>query len=145
MGISVCFVLLPQAQMPAPLVLGAALGTELQNVQRQDNTLSFKLGSAEVILGLMPGPIPWEDLEDPCKTSRLWPDATQVLRPHAAHLVVSVRGDLDPLMRIVRLTQVTAAVIANIPTLGVFWYDSRLVVPPQLFNQMATWLSLIHI
>ena len=53
--------------------------TEKKN-KKDKHTVSFSLGDTHVILALMPGPIPWSDLEGPCATSVLWRDATEVLR-----------------------------------------------------------------
>src|SRR6186713_167825 len=47
----------------------------LGKAEKKDITLAFSVGEASVILGLMPAPIPWSDLQGPCATSWLWPEA----------------------------------------------------------------------
>jgi len=41
----------------------------------EENTIGFAVGDDIVLLGVMPAPIPWGDLEGPCETSWLWPEA----------------------------------------------------------------------
>lgn len=38
---------------------------------QKDRALSFKVGTHDVVLGSVPAPIPWADLEGPCATSIL--------------------------------------------------------------------------
>lgn len=104
-----------------------------------DNTLSFSVGSSNVILGVMPAPFPSSDLEGPCATSVLWPDAADVLKDHQSHAIVTVSGELEPLALSTLLTQATASVMAASPTaLGVYWGNATLLVPKPLFIDFAT-------
>jgi len=115
--------------LPAPAQAGA-----------QDNTLSFKVGDHDVIVGLMPAPYPWSDLEGPCATTILWPEAATVLKAHRTHAIVTVRSDeLDAIERSTLLTRATASVLAASSTaVGVYWSDATLVVPKALFLDFAT-------
>lgn len=102
------------------------------------NTFAFRLGAADVILGYMPAPIPWSDLEGPCATSVLWPKAAEQLKGHAAHLIVTVTADLAPLEMSGLLTQATAAVMETCEgALGVFWCNATMVIPKGIFNKFA--------
>lgn len=106
--------------------------------QKTDGTLAFRVGDADVVLGVMPAPIPWSDLEGPCATSWLWRDAADALRKHRTHVIVTVRKDGEPVERLKLLTQVTAALVATCDAaLGVYWRDARLVVSPELFRDFA--------
>lgn len=101
-------------------------------------TLSFRTGSAEIIVGRMPAPVPWSDLEDPCVTSILWPKATDELKGHAAHLIVTVSGDLGPVDLAVLLTKATASVASTCAAaLGVYWSNAPLVIPKNVFIEFA--------
>lgn len=109
------------------------------DADEKDNTLSFRVGSADVILGKMPAPFPWSDLEGPCTTSILWPNAADELRGHKTHVIVTVSGELDPIDLSTLLTQATASLMATSPTaLGVYWGNATLVVPKALFIDFAT-------
>ncbi len=104
----------------------------------KDNTLSFRIGSADVIFGKMPAPFPWSDLEGPCVTSILWPDAADALKGHKTHVIVTVNGELDPIALSTLLTQATASLMATSPALGVYWGNATLVVPKDIFIDFAT-------
>jgi hypothetical protein len=110
----------------------------ITDADEKDNTLSFRVGSADVILGKMPAPIPWSDLEGPCATSILWPDAADALKEHKTHVIVTVSGELDPIALSTLLTQATASLMATSPTaLGVYWGNATLVVPKDVFIDFA--------
>lgn len=105
---------------------------------QQDNILSFCLGASDVAIGIMPAPYPWTDLEGPCATSILWPDAAAALRGHTHHAIVSVRGELPLVELSTLLTQVSAALMASSPAaLGVYWANATLVIPKALFFDFA--------
>jgi hypothetical protein len=105
---------------------------------QKDNTISFCVGSAQVILGKMPAPIPWSDLEGPCATSVLWRNAADELRQHKIHYIVTVSGEFDPVKLSSLLTQATAAVMAASPAaLGVFWGNATLLIPKPMFIDFA--------
>ena len=105
----------------------------------EDNTISFRLGTADVAIGIMPAPVPWADLEGPCATGRLWPDSAAALSGHAAHAIVTMMGELPAIQLSSLLTQVTAAVCgASTQSLGVFWTNAVMVVRKDVFLDFAT-------
>jgi hypothetical protein len=111
----------------------------LGKAEKKDITLAFSVGEASVILGLMPAPIPWSDLQGPCATSWLWPEAASVLKQHRNHLIVTVMGDENPLNRAKLLSMATASILATCPqAVGVYWGDATLVISPKLFREFAT-------
>ena len=108
------------------------------DVDEKQDTVAFRVGSAEVILGKMPAPIPWSVLEGPCATSILWKNAAEEIRPHTIHWIVTVSGELNPLELVTLLTQVTASVMATCPlSLGVYWGNGTLVIPKDMFIDFA--------
>ncbi|WP_223164732.1 DUF4261 domain-containing protein [Massilia mucilaginosa] len=110
----------------------------ISDVSAEENTLAFNLAGAEVVIGTMPAPVPWSDLEGPCATSILWPDAASVVPGHKHHALVTVRGELAPVALSTVLTQVTAALMATTPgTPGVFWTNAALLVPKDMFIDFA--------
>ena len=103
--------------------------------ESKDGILAFDVGDVTAMIAVMPAPIPWSDLEGPCETSWLWPDATDTLREHTDHLIVTVMGDDDPIERAKILTRVCAAVLATCEeALGVYWGDAALVNSSKLFQ-----------
>ncbi len=111
---------------------------QVSDISEQEGTLSFRLETADIVIGVMPAPIPWSDLEGPCASSRLWPDAASAVREHKSHAVVTVSGELLPVPLSTLLTQVTAALMASTPaSIGVFWTNATLLVPQSLFADFA--------
>jgi hypothetical protein len=109
-----------------------------EQLEEKDVTSAFRLGESNVILGHMPGPIPWTDLEGPCSSSVLWPDAAQAFKEHKTHLIVTVSGDSTPVERATLLTQVTAAIAGTCPSaVGVYWCPATLVIPCGMFRDFA--------
>lgn len=109
--------------------------------KKDKHILSFDVGNgAYAILTLIAAPIPWTDLEGPCATSVLWKDAAEVLRPHKAHLLVTVmfHEQPSPIEKSKLLTQITAAILHTCDAaLGVYWCNATLVIPPELFREFA--------
>ena len=112
-----------------------AAPTEVEEVE---GTLSLQLGDALVVMGKMPAPFPWKDLEGPCATSILWKNAAEEIKRHTHHWIVSVHGELTPVMLSTRLTQATAAIMASCPAaIGVYWGNATLIVPKNIFSEFA--------
>jgi hypothetical protein len=108
-------------------------------IESREDTLSFRIADVDVVIGVMPAPVPWSDLEGPCATSILWPNAAATLKAHRAHFIVTVRGELPPVGLATWLTRVTAAVLMSTPAaLGVFWTNAALLIPGALFRDFAT-------
>ena len=96
------------------------------------NVAALDVKDGQLILGNMPAPIPWSDLEGPCASSFLWKNATEEVRGHKGHIVVTIMSELEPVERTILLTQCTAAVLAACESaIGV--YRSSLIVPKHLF------------
>jgi hypothetical protein len=106
--------------------------------QEEDGSIAFRVGAADIILGKMPAPIPWTELEGPCATSLLWRNAAEEVKQHQIHWVVTVSGELNPMEMSTLLTQATAATLAACPTaIGVYWGNATLVIPKGIFCDFA--------
>lgn len=113
--------------------------------EQQDNTISMKVGEADVIYGVMPAPIPWSDLEEPCAASWIWPAAADQLQAHAEHVIVTVSFDGNPITRSKLLTQATSALLACCDAaIGVYWPASRVVMSSKMFQDFAVKLLPDH-
>jgi len=121
----------------------------LKKTNITDSLLTGSLGPYTVAATLVPQPIPWTRLEGPCATAWYWPQAADTLRPHTAHLLVTLVDEGSrPVEKSICLTQfVTAlataclkpgssATITN-QALGIFWGPGRLVHPTQAFVEQA--------
>jgi hypothetical protein len=104
----------------------------------EKDTASLKLRDGDLVVALMPAPIPWSDLEGPCASSLLWKNAAEEVKPHCAHLIVTVLSELNEVERSILLTQVTIAVLAaSDAALGVYWGSAALLVPKDFFLEYA--------
>jgi hypothetical protein len=116
--------------------LASLAGTTVQanTVEAGENTLAFSLGGNTAAVALVPGPIPWSNLEGPCETARWWPEAGERMRGHNSHLLVALGGDRgDAVRRSLALTHLTAAVAAHVDAAGIYWSGGALVHDPQVF------------
>jgi hypothetical protein len=106
--------------------------------QQKDDSIAFRVGDADVILGKMPAPIPWSELDGPCATSVLWKNAESEIKQHKIHWIVTVSAELNPIELSTLLTQATASVMATCSSaLGVYWGNATLVVPTAIFVEFA--------
>lgn len=145
MAISVAFIPLnPHAKLSSRAIRAdfAARWPDLpepEPAQAEKDQVAFCVGDSDVIIALMPAPIPWSDLEGPCRTSWLWKDAESALRQHSGHLIVTVLSEEGPVEQSGLLTRVCASVLATCKEApGVFWSNAALLVPSGLFQDFAT-------
>lgn len=145
MAITIAFIpLMPKAKLSTAAIKAhlAAKWPDLptpESVKAEKNQMAFRIGHGDVIVALMPAPIPWSDLEGPCKTSWLWKDAESALRPHTGHLIVTVVSDEGPIERSTLLTQACASILATCPEApGVYWGNATLVISSEVFQDFAT-------
>jgi hypothetical protein len=103
-----------------------------------DGILSFNTPKGWVAVSSMERPIAWGDLEAPCASSFMWPDARAVLKQHNAHLLVSISDpEADAIDRSLQLTQVIAALTEEVEAAGIFWGAGGVVQSPEIFRENA--------
>jgi uncharacterized protein DUF4261 len=110
----------------------------IDNIERRDDVISFDLGGDTVAVSLMHQPVPWTDLEGPCREAWYWPEAARALRDHHTHvLVVLVPKASQRIDAALSLTRVVAAVTACSQSAGVLWGGGGLVHSPEPFVEAA--------
>ena len=109
------------------------------NIQSEENTISFNVDpDVAVVLGHMPGPVPWDSLAGPASVSLLWPESEQPLNAHKSHMIVTIAGEMEPVPQAILLTQATTAVLsATESALGVLWCNAQMLVRKDLFCEFA--------
>lgn len=108
--------------------------------EKGDKSLIFHIGDTMVALGFMPAPIPWSELEGPCATSVLFPNAAEILKPHQSHVLITLifKSECTPIERATLLTKVTASFVKICEaSLGIYWGNATMVLPPDLFREVA--------
>jgi hypothetical protein len=136
----------PSLPPPQPLLASLkaipGIAVDLNSLQVKDNAVVFGLGKDNAAIVLMPAPMPWSDLEGPCATAWWWPEATEKMRGHSAHLVVALMGDTgNPIQRHCTLTHLTAVVASHTDAAGIYWGGGRLVHDPLVFIEQAQTFS----
>jgi len=97
----------------------------------------LKVGPYDVYLALIPGPIPWSQLESLAKAAWHWKEAPQLLPNHKAQLLITVmKGPPNPLDGALLLTKITGAVLEVQEALGVYWHGPA-ISPKKLFIEEA--------
>jgi hypothetical protein len=143
MALDICMILLREGNSLLPSSIERELRSRYPELEAsitddKGGTPSFKLKNAELILGSMPAPIPWSDLEGPCATSVLWKNAAEEVRLHQAHIIVTLLSQLNPVEHSVLLTQTTTAILAACDAaIGVYWGSATLVAPKDIFIEFA--------
>jgi len=149
MSLAVAMVALPRVgPLPALSDMSRWLAAHAQEMppltaaESSAEALAAGVGDADLVIGLMTAPIPWSELEGPCATAFWWPEAASVMRAHAAHLIVGLRGgEMDAVQRNLWLTALVAAVLSTNETSGVYWGAGTLVMPPEIFVEGAKSMS----
>jgi hypothetical protein len=97
-------------------------GPAPSDVTTSENTVSVDFGEDAVVLGRMGAPIP--DLsEQQLSPATLWTDATELIRQHRDHwIVTAVSSQLSPVEKAMLLSRVTSAVLRAHPAaIGILW------------------------
>ncbi len=106
--------------------------------QWDEKVLMLECEDAQVVIMLMPGPIPWSELEGPCATAWWWPEATEAMQKHKYHFIAMVRGgEWNEVEQRVLLAKVVQGVLASTDAIGVYWGDATLVMQPSIFIPAA--------
>lgn len=99
------------------------------------------LPKGSVMVGLMDFPIPAGDLEGPIAAARWhWPEASETLRAHTAHLVVFLNteaGAYDVIDRHLLLTRALGCLLETTDAIGVYWGDGRVVASRAYFQELT--------
>ena len=111
----------------------------LEQITGTEGSLAFPFMGGTGMVGYMPAPVPWKDLEGPAQCAWHWPQAVEVLKVHQSHLIVGIAGKAGPpKFQAIKLTLLTAAVCAATRAAsGVYWGGSTSVSPADRFIHLA--------
>ena len=103
-----------------------------------EDVFTLDTANGHITFGRMPVPIPWSNLEGPCETSLLWPNAAAEVQAHTSHWVIAVASYDTPVEQATLLTKVISSFMDVTPgTIGVYWGAATLLVPRNIFIEMA--------
>lgn len=102
----------------------------------RDDSLVFNLGDRMVAISLMPFPIPGNEAETNAENNWMWPEAVDVAKKHAAHIMVAVcGGDDDPIERGKLFVKLMDACSRQRCVTGI--YASGVVFEPDFYRKAA--------
>jgi hypothetical protein len=111
---------------------------KIEEIEVDKRGVSFTIDGQQAMYGFINKPIPWTDLDDICKTSWIWREATKSLKNHPAHLIVLVLGDEGShLERNILLTKLLAAASKTFDTAGIYWGHGSVVMSPSQIQKIA--------
>jgi hypothetical protein len=147
---SIALVALSRPSLPDADAVAAELGRLAPDVSAPRVTsrtdAAFTLawdGGATANVTLVDRPIPWERIEGPCATAWYWPEAEAAMRPHTAHLFVTLLDDSRRAIDVsFRLTRLLIAAAQAAPAVGLVWGASGAVHEPRAFADLAAHSSV---
>ena len=138
------FVALRQLSIPTRDAVESALAAFLPSsstiteLSIDDKAVSFKVDDQVAMFGYLRIPIPWGDLEEPCATSWLWPEAEEQMKNHQAHLIVMLLGDKGVhIDRCLLVTRLMAAASKAFDAIGMYWGHGPVVLSADQLQKMA--------
>ena len=148
---NLAFVLLPEAKLPgreaierafpAYAVKGQSLrywpGEPGKSKKGHDQILTFETAGGEVLVALMPAPIPKGEAEEAVRYSISALDGKWKLPPHQAHLIVTLHMRGDAMTRLSLLTSTLAAISEASSAVGIYWGDAGATHDPKFFRDIA--------
>ena len=137
---AVAMVLLGEPRIPDGDAVVRALPPQRQ--ARLDHagatTLAIHVDGEASMVGLMPAPLAWSQLEGPCSSAWWWPGAEAACRASTAHVIVmtsAASGDVFEAN--LRLTDLVAALASTPEAVAVYWGAGTLVHEPGAFREEA--------
>ena len=103
-----------------------------EDIEGNDLTISFKTDSTTFLIGLVPAPVPGNDLATAVEYCYRWKDARRAL-DNQSHIVIAVVGEKTPLELYKYFTEITAIILANTRSTGVFLNNQALLLSKEFF------------
>lgn len=138
------FLLLPDPKPLTAAALEKALGVypELGKLKGfkadREGGATFKVGPLELVVALMPVPVPEGEAEEGTDRSLSGLDGTWTLPEHRAHVVVVQQGGkLKDVAELTSYTRVVAALVRALGACGVYWGAGSVTHHPEFMVNIA--------
>lgn len=119
---------LDQQQIVAQLTQDWGMDLDTADIKVSETVISMKIQNEIIGIVLIDVPIPWAELEMPCKYSPGWETATEEMQAHSSQMIATIIGERSPLLkREILLTKVTASLLSLSTSIGVYVGHSQLV------------------
>ena len=113
---------------------------EKENIDGNDQTISFSVNGATFLIGFIPAPVPGDELNSAVEYSYLWKDARAALR-NESHIVIAVVGEESPLDLYKHFTKITAIILENTNSMGVYMGNQGLVLSKEFYLEEAATMN----
>lgn len=105
-------------------------GLTVTEIDGDNKTAVFKVDGEMVALAYMPVQIPWGDIEGTAQYAYNWQEATQELKDHNGHAIVSLMaGNKTTIERFRILSKVLCAIVSTSNAIGIYQGNQSLLIP----------------
>lgn len=109
-------------------------GLSITDLQGDDNTAVFRVSGEMVAIAYMPAQIPWGDIEGTAQYAYNWQTATQDLKDHNGHAIVSMMsGSKSAVERYRIFSKVLCAILSTSNAVGVYQGSQTLLIPKEQY------------
>lgn len=105
-------------------------GLTISEITGDNKTAVFKVDGEMVALAYMPVQIPWGDIEGTAQYAYNWIEATQELKDHNGHAIVSLMaGNKTTIERFRILSKVLCSILSTSNAIGIYQGNQSLLIP----------------
>jgi len=116
--------------------LKSSWNLDVTNLEGGNETAAFNLGDEVVAIAYMPAPIP--DIEGAAQYAYNWPTASQDLKEHNGHALVTIlSGKRTTLERFRHLSKVLYSILTTSNAIGVYQGSQSLLIPKDQYLDSA--------
>jgi hypothetical protein len=128
----------PRAAVDEALKAWPGMGPATWLGETKDDSLALEAGGVEVMVALMPAPVPNGEADAATEHSISGVSRQWTLPTHSTHLVCVLRQGDSGLADMVRFTRVVAALARASKAVGVYWGEGHVTHHPDLFGELAS-------
>ena len=111
-----------------------------------DVASAFLLQNEQVGLMCIDKPLPAEDIESTAPYTYTWKTASEDLKVHQAHIIITLMGgNPDPVNRFKLQTQLTCSILRTTDAIGFFNGEQSLLIQKHLYLQYAEQMDATHL
>lgn len=115
--------------------LSNGLGGDNDALPSENSIIYAEYNGMRVITGLVDAPIPAREAEHFAMANYMWKDAVSETEKHAAHLIITVMGDGEPMEKAKLYVKAASAALKQSAVLG--FYSNGAVYEPRMFRDCA--------
>jgi Domain of unknown function (DUF4261) len=99
-------------------------------IEGDNGNAVFKVNGEIIALAYLPVQIPWEDIEETAKYAYNWENATEALKDHNGHAIVSLMaGNKTAVERFKIFSKVLSAILSTSHAIGIYQGNQTLLIP----------------